>query len=111
LMSLIDPNDLRRCVTRYQGDYRVRQFSCWHQFLCMSFGQLTHRESLRDIITCLGAHECKLYHIGLSRGVSRSTLADANEQRDVSPRPTPSCPSRLQTLPLRLRLSLPDFQS
>ena len=82
LMSLIDPNDFRRCVTRYQGDYRVRQFSCWHQFLCMSFGQLTHRESLRDIITCLGAHECKLYHIGLSRGVSRSTLADANEQRD-----------------------------
>ena len=82
LMSLIDPNDFRRCVTRYQGDYRVRQFSCWHQFLCMSFGQLTHRESLRDIITCLGAHECKLYHIGLSLGVSRSTLADANEQRD-----------------------------
>jgi hypothetical protein len=82
LMSLIDPNDFRRCVTRYQGDYRVRQFSCWHQFLCLSFGQLTHRESLRDIITCLVAHEHKLYHIGLSQGVSRSTLADANEQRD-----------------------------
>jgi hypothetical protein len=82
LMSLIDPNDFRRCVTRYQGDYRVRQFSCWHQFLCLSFGQLTQRESLRDIITCLQAHEQKLYHLGLSGGVSRSTLADANEQRD-----------------------------
>lgn len=82
LMSLIDPNDFRRCVTRYQGDHRVRQFTCWHQFLCLSFGQLTHRESLRDIITCLQAHEGKLYHLGLSHGVSRATLADANEQRD-----------------------------
>lgn len=82
LMSLIDPNEFRRCVKRYGGDYRVRNFSCWHQFLCLSFGQLTHRESLRDIITCLQAHEHKLYHVGLTQGVSRSTLADANEQRD-----------------------------
>ncbi len=82
LMSLIDPNDFRRCVTRYKGDFRVRQFTCWHQFLCLSFGQLTHRESLRDIIICLQAHERKLYHLGLSHGVSRTTLADANEQRD-----------------------------
>lgn len=82
LMSLIDPNDFRRCVIRYQGDHRVRQFTCWHQFLCLSFGQLTHRESLRDVITCLKAHESKLYHLGLSHGVSRTTLADANEQRD-----------------------------
>lgn len=82
LMSLIDANDFRRCVSRYQGDHRVRQFSCWHQFLCMSFGQLTHRASLRDIVVCLQAHESKLYHFGLSGGVSRSTLADANEGRD-----------------------------
>ena len=82
LMSLVDPNEFRRCVKRYSGDYRVRQFSCWHQFLCLSFGQLTHRESLRDIVVCLQAHEPKLYHLGLSKGVSRSTLADANEQRD-----------------------------
>lgn len=81
-MSLVDPNEFRRCVKRYSGDYRVRQFSCWHQFLCLSFGQLTHRESLRDIVVCLQAHEPKLYHLGLSKGVSRSTLADANEQRD-----------------------------
>jgi len=82
LMSLVDPNEFRRCVQRYGGDYRVRQFSCWHQFLSLSFGQLTHRESLRDIITCLQAHQHKLYHLGLTQGVSRSTLADANEQRD-----------------------------
>jgi len=82
LMSLVDPNEFRRCVKRYSGDYRFRQFSCWHQFLCLSFGQLTHRESLRDIVVCLQAHEPKLYHLGLSKGVSRSTLADANEQRD-----------------------------
>ena len=82
LMSLVDPSEFRRCVKRYSGDYRVRQFSCWHQFLCLSFGQLTHRESLRDIVVCLQAHEPKLYHLGLSKGVSRSTLADANEQRD-----------------------------
>ena len=82
LLSLLDHNDFNRCVERYQGNYRVRQFSCWHQFLCLSFGQLTHRESLRDVITCLEAHQSKLYHLGLTKGVSRSTLADANEQRD-----------------------------
>ena len=82
LMDLIHPEEFNRCVERYQGNYRVRQFSCWHQFLCLSFGQLTHRESLRDVITCLEAHQSKLYHLGLTKGVSRSTLADANEQRD-----------------------------
>lgn len=82
LLSLLDHNDFNRCVERYQGNYRVRQFSCWHQFLCLSFGQLTHRESLRDVITCLEAHQSKLYHLGLTKGASRSTLADANEQRD-----------------------------
>ena len=82
LMSLVDPNEFGRCVERYMGNHRVRQFSCWHQFLCLSFGQLTHRESLRDIVVCLQAHNSKLYHLGLTKGVSRSTLADANEQRD-----------------------------
>lgn len=82
LMSLLDANEFRRCVNRYQGDHRVRQFTCWHQFLCLSFGQLTHRASLRDIVICLQAHESKLYHFGLSYGVSRSTLAEANERRD-----------------------------
>lgn len=82
LMSLIHPEEFDRCVEKYNGHYRVRNFSCWHQFLCLSFGQLTHRESLRDIIICLQAHESKLYHLGLSKGVRRTTLADANEQRD-----------------------------
>lgn len=82
LMSLIHPEEFARCVEKYNGHYRVRNFSCWHQFLCLSFGQLTHRESLRDLITCLQAHGSKLYHLGLTTGVSRSTLADANEQRD-----------------------------
>jgi transposase len=82
LMSLIDPNDFGRCVEKYKGNHRVRNFSCWHQFLSLSFGQLTHRESLRDVVLCLQAHQSKLYHLGLSKGISRSTLADANEQRD-----------------------------
>ena len=82
LMELIHPEEFDRCVARYNGNFRVRQFSCWHQFLSLSFGQLSHRESLRDLVTCLHAHESKLYHLGLTKGVSRSTLAEANEQRD-----------------------------
>lgn len=82
LMSLVNPKDFARCVNRYQGNHRVRTFSCWHQFLCMSFGQLTHREGLRDLVTCLQAHERKLYHLGLTHGIKKSTLSDANETRD-----------------------------
>jgi len=82
LMSLIHRQSFNRLVNKYKGNYRVRSFSCWHQFLCMSFGQLTHRESLRDIVTCLNAHQEKLYHLGFTQGVKRSTLADANESRD-----------------------------
>lgn len=82
LMALVDPNDFRQCVNRYQGDFRVRNFSCWHHFLSLSFGQLTQRESLRDLVNCLEAHGKKLYHLGLTNGISRSTLSDANERRD-----------------------------
>lgn len=82
LIRLIHRQSFARFVHRYQGNFRVREFTCWHQFLCMSFGQLTHRESLRDLVTCLNAHQEKLYHLGLSHGVKRSTLADANESRD-----------------------------
>ena len=82
LMSLIHPEEFDRCVEKYNGHHRVRNFSCWHQFLSLSFGQLTHRESLRDLVICLLAHQSKLYHLGLSKGISRTTLADANEQRD-----------------------------
>lgn len=82
LIELIHPEEFRRCVDWYQGNYRVRSFTCWHQFICMCFGQLTHRSSLREVILCLEAHQSKLYHLGISRGVSRSTLAEANENRD-----------------------------
>jgi hypothetical protein len=71
-----------RIVERYGGDRRVREFSCANQFRCMAFAQLTYRESLRDIETCLRAHSAKLYHLGIRGAVARSTLADANEARD-----------------------------
>lgn len=71
-----------RCVKKYRGDYRVHSFSCYDQFLCMAFAQLTFRESLRDIESCLRAMRAKLYHCGIRGNVSRSTLSDANENRD-----------------------------
>jgi hypothetical protein len=72
----------RRCVARYGGQYKVKGFSCLDQYLCMAFAQLTYRESLRDIEACLRAQRSKLYHMGIRAHVSRSTLADANRQRD-----------------------------
>lgn len=82
LMDFIPKHELNKCIQRYQGNYKVRNFSCFDQFLCMSFAQLTYRESLRDIETCLRALGLKLYHAGIRGRVSRSTLADANENRD-----------------------------
>jgi len=82
LMDLIPAHEFRRCVDRYRGNYKVSIFSCWDQFLCMAFAQLTYRESLRDIETCLRALGPLLYHAGIRGHVSRSTLADANETRD-----------------------------
>jgi len=72
----------RRCVAKYDGEYKVKSFSCLDQYLCMTFAQLTFRESLRDIETCLRAQAAKLYHFGVRGRISRSTLADANEVRD-----------------------------
>lgn len=72
----------RRCVARYHGNRYKKTFSCLDQDLCMAFAQLTFRESLRDIEACLRAQKDKLYHMGIRGGVSRSTLADANERRD-----------------------------
>jgi hypothetical protein len=69
-------------VARYNGEYRVKNLSCWEQFLSLSFGQLTFRKSLRDIVICLAAHREKLYHAGFRQPVHLSTLADANERRD-----------------------------
>ena len=72
----------RRCVAKYDGEHKVKSFSCLDQYLCMAFAQLTFRESLRDIEACLRAQIAKLYHMGIRGRVSRSTLADANEVRD-----------------------------
>ena len=82
LLDWIHPQQFQRCVTRYGGDYKVRRFSCWDQFLCLAFAQLTYRESLRDIEACLRSRRPQLYHLGLRGEVSRTTLADANEARD-----------------------------
>ncbi len=74
--------EFRKCVDRYKGNYKVRSFSCWDQYLCMAFAQLTYRESLRDIQACLRASNQKLYHMGVRGRVSRNTLAHANQCRD-----------------------------
>src|SRR5579863_751275 len=82
LMEYAPWHTFRRMVTKYRGDFNVRTFSCLDQFLCMAFAQLTFRESLRDIIACLRAQPTKLYHLGIRGKISRSALADANEERD-----------------------------
>ena len=82
LMDFLPRHDFNQCVGRYRGNARTRGFSCFDQFLCMAFAQLTYRESLRDIETCLRAMGPKLYHAGFRGRIARSTLADANEHRD-----------------------------
>ncbi len=80
LMDFLPRHDFNKCVRRYRGDYRVRDFSCRDQFLAMAFAQLTYRESLRDIETCLRSVKPKLYRMGFRGRIPRSTLADANRQ-------------------------------
>ena len=82
LMDLIPYYEFHKCVERYKGNYKIKSFSCWDQFLCMAFAQLTFRESLRDIQACLRASQQKLYHMGFRGKVSRNTLAHANQVRD-----------------------------
>jgi len=82
LMDFLPAYEFRLCVARYHGNYKVKSFSCWDQFLCLAFAQLTYRESLRDIEACLRAAGGKLYHMGIRGKVSRNTLAHANEIRD-----------------------------
>lgn len=72
----------RQCVKRYQGNHKVKSFTCLDQFLCMAFAQLTYRESLRDIEACLRAQSNKLYHMGIRSQIARNTLANANKVRD-----------------------------
>ena len=82
LMALVPRHEFNACVKRYRGDHRLRRFSCRDQFLCMAFAQLTFRESLRDVETCLRSLQPKLYRAGFRSRMSRSTLADANRVRD-----------------------------
>jgi transposase len=81
-MDFIPQHEFRKCVARYQGNKRVRSFTCQDQFLSMAFAQLTYRESLRDIEACLRAMHPKLYHMGFRGRIARSTLAEANDNRD-----------------------------
>ncbi len=80
-MGLVSSTSFQTLVTRHKGDYKVKDFSCWKQYLCMAFGQLTHRESLSDTILCLKANGDKTYHLGIGDVVAKSTLSTANENR------------------------------
>lgn len=82
LTSLVPRYEFDKCVDRYNGNYRTKEFRCWNQFIYMIFGQLTHRESITDIITCLSAHQKSHYHLGIHQLVAVSTLTRANENRD-----------------------------
>ena len=82
IMEFLPWRTFQRRIKQYKGDYRIKNFSCSDQFLCMAFAQLTYRESLRDIEACLRSLKNKLYHLGIRGKVSRSTLADANNTRD-----------------------------
>lgn len=82
VMEFVLRREFYRCVQRYRGTYKIKSFSCWDQYLCMAFAQLTYRESLRDIETCLRAVKNKMYHAGFRGGAARNTLANANSVRD-----------------------------
>ena len=82
LLDFLPKKRFDRCVRRYRGNHRIKTFSCFDQYLCMAFAQITYRQSLRDIETCLRAMQPKLYHCGIRGNVSRNTLANANEHRD-----------------------------
>jgi Transposase DDE domain/Domain of unknown function (DUF4372) len=81
IMGLVSSTSFQTIVDRYSGDYKVREFSCWKQFLCMAFGQMTHRESMSDTILCLKANASKMYHLGIGEVVTVSTITRANEKR------------------------------
>lgn len=82
LMDFIPIYEFRKCVERYDGNYKIKSFSCWDQFLTMAFAQLTYRESLRDIEACLRMAPAKLYHMGFRSKISRNTLSNANQVRN-----------------------------
>jgi len=82
LMQFIPHGEFQKCVARYRGDYKIKTFSCYDQFLCMTFAQLTYRDSLRDLVACLGARSSVLYHMGIRAAPSLNNLANANMVRD-----------------------------
>ena len=82
VMAHLPLTTFRRCVARYDGEHKVKHFTCLDQYLCMAFAQLTYRESLRDIEACLRSQAAKLYHMGFRSTVARNTLANANSVRD-----------------------------
>lgn len=81
ICSFLPQRIFDRIVAKYNGNHRIRHFTCWNQMLCMMFGQLSNRESLRDLVLTINAHPAKLYHLGFGKGVSKTNLAKANEQR------------------------------
>jgi IS4 transposase len=82
VMDFASQDIFKVCVTRYKGNYKAKDFTCWKQFLCLAFGQLTHRESMSDTMLCLELNADKLYHLGIGTAVNKSTLSRANEKRD-----------------------------
>ncbi|HXL57752.1 MAG TPA: IS4 family transposase [Chitinophagaceae bacterium] len=80
--SFLSVNEFNRCIAKYNGNYSVKHFTCWHQLMCMFFGQLCNRESLSDLMICLQSQRSKWYHLGMGTGISKSNLAYANENRD-----------------------------
>jgi len=82
VMAFLPLNEFRKCVKRYRGNYKIKDFSCFDQFLCMAFAQITYRSSLRDIETCLRSMKNKLYHMGIRSQIARNTLSNANNARD-----------------------------
>ena len=82
LASFLNRSKFNRIVAKYDGDKYVKHFTCWNQLLALMFGQLSNRESLRDLIVALEAHHSKCYHLGMGKNVSKSSLARANQDRD-----------------------------
>lgn len=82
ITSFLNFNDFIKCINKYDGNYKVLHFTCWHQLMCLLFGQLSNRESLSDLMICLETQQSKWYHLGMGIGISKSNLAYANEQRD-----------------------------
>ena len=82
IVSFLPARIFDRCVHTHAGDKWIKHFTCWNQLLCMMFGQLSSRDSLRDLLVCITAHKPKHYHLGFGKNISRSNLAEANEKRD-----------------------------